>query len=76
LTWFLFLAIVSVEEVMTFSGYRTVLSLLGGATRRVDKHYEERGKGNFATWGLVDWAHGTLAGAEEVEKGEAARKEA
>jgi hypothetical protein len=44
LTWFCFLAVVSIEEVSTFSGYSTVYSILGGATKRTDKHFETRGE--------------------------------
>lgn len=39
LTWFLFLAVVSVEEVTAFSGYSSIYNLLGGAARRVDAHF-------------------------------------
>ncbi|KAF8244323.1 sterol desaturas-like protein family [Wilcoxina mikolae CBS 423.85] len=65
LTWFLFLAVVSVEEVTTFSGYSaTVYSMLGGATRRTDAHFGSEGEGNFAPWGLLDWVHGTTVGED------------
>ncbi|KAA8912290.1 sterol desaturase [Sphaerosporella brunnea] len=70
LTWFLFLAVVSVEEVTTFSGYSTVYSMLGGATKRTDKHFEANGEGNFAPWGLLDWMHGTTVGPDIAEDAE------
>ncbi|KAI5791994.1 sterol desaturase family [Geopyxis carbonaria] len=66
LTWYLFLAIVSVEEVTTYSGYSTVYSMLGGATKRTDRHFAKGGKGNFAPWGVLDWIHGTSAGGDTV----------
>lgn len=57
---------VSVEEVMVFSGYSIVWSLFAGATKRVEEHFAEGGKGNWSTWGVMDWAHGTLVGGAEV----------
>lgn len=44
LTWFLFLALVSIEEVTAHSGYRHIYSLLGGATKRTDIHFMCKGK--------------------------------
>lgn len=66
LAYFLFVAMVSVEEVMTNSGYSVVWSLFSGATRRVDQHFECGGKGNWSTWGIMDWLHGTLVGGVDV----------
>ncbi|KAI9851990.1 MAG: hypothetical protein M1824_002206 [Vezdaea acicularis] len=76
LTYFIFLATVSVEECLTYSGYSTVPSLiLGGISKRTDLHMETGGEGNFAPWGLLDWISGTSAGQdigddvrEELEK--------
>lgn len=39
LTWFLFLAVVSVEEATAFSGYSSIYSFLGGAAHRIDAHF-------------------------------------
>lgn len=64
LTWYLFLAIVSIEEVTTYSGYSTVYSMLGGATKRTDRHFARGGKGNYAPWGVLDWIHGTNLGGD------------
>ena len=63
LTWLLYVAIVSVEEVTTFSGYSTVYSMLGGATKRTDKHFKTRGEVIFhlaLMLGKTDRARETL----------------
>ncbi|KAH8151810.1 uncharacterized protein LAJ45_03801 [Morchella importuna] len=61
LTYFLFLAVVSLEEAGAFSGYTALFfsALMSGAGRRVEKHFGSKGKGNFSTWGVMDWIHGT-----------------
>lgn len=57
---------------MTFSGYSVVYSMLGGATRRTDKHFQMGGKGNYAPWGVLDWIHGTTIGSNVKEDTELA----
>ena len=49
LTWLLFLALTSVEAVFIYSGYAVLPSgiILPGMARRIDKHYETGGNGNF-----------------------------
>jgi hypothetical protein len=41
--------------------------MLGGMARRQDLHSQKHGKGNFAPVGLMDWIHGTGAGADVVD---------
>jgi hypothetical protein len=71
LTFFLFLALVSMEEAASFSGYTSVPTLIfSGMTKRQDLHLETRGQGNFGAWGLLDWLHGTTVGTgldEDIE---------
>ena len=65
LTYFLFLALISLEESFTFSGYSSFPSIiLGGITRRQDHHLRTGGRGNFAPWGVFDWLHGTSVGGD------------
>lgn len=68
LTYLLLLAIITLEETLTLSGYAAVPGImLGGIARRQDMHSEGQGRGNFAPWGLLDWIHGTSIGADVVE---------
>ncbi|KAG4026500.1 hypothetical protein MFRU_040g00580 [Monilinia fructicola] len=63
LTYLLALAIVTLEETISFSGYAGVSGIiLGGIARRQDLHSESRGRGNYAPWGFLDWIHGTSIG--------------
>jgi hypothetical protein len=62
LTYFIFLALVSVEESLSFSGYNISSIILGGVARRQDLHLASGGAGNFAPWGLLDWICGTSVG--------------
>jgi hypothetical protein len=67
---FLFtLSIVSIEELMTYSGYSIMPSgiLLPGMARRNDHHFLSKGDGNFATFGAIDWVSGTSVGGDVVE---------
>ncbi|KAA8567417.1 hypothetical protein EYC84_010435 [Monilinia fructicola] len=57
------LAIVTLEETISFSGYAGISGIiLGGIARRQDLHSESRGRGNYAPWGFLDWIHGTSIG--------------
>lgn len=68
LTYLLLLALVSLEEALTLSGYSNVPGImLGGFARRQDLHNESRGRGNFAPWGLMDWIHGTSIGGNVMD---------
>jgi hypothetical protein len=61
LTWFLLLAIVSLEQFFIYSGYSILPSqiLLAGMARRTESHYITGGKGNFGNLGVMDWILGT-----------------
>ncbi|PUU78314.1 hypothetical protein B9Z19DRAFT_983671 [Tuber borchii] len=70
LTYFAFIAAVSLEEAFTHSGYGKLFfsSLLSGAGRRTAAHFASKGKGNYSTWGVLDWLHGTMVGGGRSEK--------
>lgn len=65
LTWHLFLALCSLEDLFVYSGYTVLPSsiLLLGMARRTDEHFAvvDDGKkaGNFGRWGLMDFVCGT-----------------
>lgn len=67
LTYQLLLAIVSLEDSFTYSGYNVLPSsiILPGMARRRDLHYLTKGEGNYAPLGVLDWCHGT--GCDEGE---------
>jgi len=61
--------IVSLEELLIYSGYSVLPSLIlvKGMARRVDNHFLSSGKGNFGAFGAVDWISGTSVGGNVVE---------
>jgi hypothetical protein len=66
---FLFiLALTSIEELLTYSGYIVLPStiLIRGMARRTDAHFLAKGKGNYTAFGAVDWVAGTSVGGPEV----------
>jgi hypothetical protein len=69
LTYLLLLAISSLEELFTYSGYTILPStiMLKGMARRVDAHMMSEGDGNFGPLGVLDWCHGTTLGADVVD---------
>jgi len=69
LPFLLALSIVSIEELMTYSGYSIMPSgiLLPGMARRNDNHFLCKGQGNFASFGAIDWVSGTSVGGDVVE---------
>ncbi|CAL3963791.1 unnamed protein product [Diplocarpon coronariae] len=68
LTYLILLSIVTLEETLTHSGYTAIPGiLLGGIARRQDLHSQGYGRGNFAPWGLLDWAHGTSIGGDMMD---------
>ncbi|KAF2755398.1 hypothetical protein EJ05DRAFT_100205 [Pseudovirgaria hyperparasitica] len=79
LTYFLFLGLVSLEDLFTWSGYTVLPShiLMTGMARRRDAHMLSSGQGNFAPWGVLDWAHGTGLGKDVVDdlKAEAEKRD-
>jgi hypothetical protein len=77
LTYLLYLAIVSLEELFTSSGYVYLPTgfILGGMARRKERHLMDAGRGNFAPVGVLDFLCGTSLGgnvvddvAEEIEE--------
>lgn len=69
LTFHAFLALVSLEELFTYSGYNILPSgfILGGIARRQERHLMGGGKGNFSAYGLVDLLAGTNLGNNVLE---------
>ncbi|KAF6217801.1 hypothetical protein HO133_006628 [Letharia lupina] len=69
LTYLLYLAIVSLEESLAYSGYNMLPSafVLGGIARRQEKHLMGGGNGNYGCFGLVDFAMGTSIGEDLVD---------
>lgn len=54
---------------MTYSGYSVLPSaiLVKGMARRIDIHFLTQGDGNYAAFGLLDWAAGTGIGRDVVD---------
>ncbi|KAG0126831.1 hypothetical protein HOY82DRAFT_672440 [Tuber indicum] len=71
LTYFAFISIISLEEAFTHSGYGKPFfsGLVGGAGKRTAAHYSSKGMGNYSTWGVLDWVHGTLVGGKVGNRG-------
>ncbi|TDZ39193.1 hypothetical protein C8035_v006280 [Colletotrichum spinosum] len=68
LTYFLFVGFCTAEETLAMSGYSVVPGIvMGGITRRTAIHYAGRGSGNYAAWGVMDWAHGTSCGQDVID---------
>ncbi|KAF1955698.1 hypothetical protein CC80DRAFT_473482 [Byssothecium circinans] len=69
MTYLLLLAVFSLEELFTYSGYSILPStiMLKGMARRVDAHMISEGKGNYGPLGVLDWAHGTTLGADVMD---------
>lgn len=65
LTWHLFVALCSLEDLFVYSGYAVLPSniLLLGMARRTDEHFavvdEGKAAGNFGRWGVMDFVCGT-----------------
>lgn len=69
MTYLLLLALFSLEEVFTYSGYDVLPStiMLRGMARRTDAHMMAEGKGNYGAVGVLDWALGTSLGADVMD---------
>ncbi|PSN62056.1 hypothetical protein BS50DRAFT_136377 [Corynespora cassiicola Philippines] len=69
MTYLLLLALFSLEDLFTYSGYNVLPStiMLRGMARRTDAHMMAKGKGNYGPTGVLDWAHGTTLGADVVD---------
>jgi hypothetical protein len=71
LTWHLFIALCSLEELFVFSGYSVLPSsiVLLGMARRTDEHfdvvYEGEDAGNFGRTGILDFCCGTTCQSED-----------
>ncbi|KAK4188249.1 hypothetical protein QBC35DRAFT_496667 [Podospora australis] len=75
LTYLVFLALCTAEETLSHSGYTVIPGIfLGGICRRTAAHFAQPDRGNFGSWGILDWIHGTSLGGKNVwddVKGEA-----
>jgi sterol desaturase/sphingolipid hydroxylase (fatty acid hydroxylase superfamily) len=69
MTYLLLLAVFSLEELFTYSGYNVLPStiMLRGMARRVDAHMLSEGDGNFGPVGVLDWVHGTTLGGDVMD---------
>ncbi|KAF2838934.1 hypothetical protein M501DRAFT_934936, partial [Patellaria atrata CBS 101060] len=69
LTFQLMLALVSLEEAFTYSGYAVLPStiMLSGMARRRDRHFMSQGKGNYGAVGVLDWVCGTTTGDDVMD---------
>jgi len=76
LTFFLILAITSLEATVTYSGYDVFWGVVGNVTRRVERHHAHGGEeGDFGIWGPWDWILGTVGGRRRNEQRRKKRKE-
>jgi sterol desaturase/sphingolipid hydroxylase (fatty acid hydroxylase superfamily) len=63
LVFFLYLAIISIEELFSHCGYRFFpIGWLEGIAARVDEHLDDGGNCNYGLWGFVDLLAGTYKG--------------
>ncbi|ORY09693.1 hypothetical protein BCR34DRAFT_602690 [Clohesyomyces aquaticus] len=69
MTYLLLLAVFSLEELFTYSGFSVLPStiMLRGMARRTDAHMMSQGKGNYGSIGVLDWTHGTTLGADVMD---------
>ncbi|XWW96205.1 hypothetical protein V2A60_004178 [Cordyceps javanica] len=63
LTYLLFLALCTLDETLSMSGYAVAPGILArGLTRRCAAHHASRGASDFGPYGVADWVHGTAGG--------------
>ena len=70
LSYCVYLALVSLEDLFAFSGYNVLPSsfILGGLARRQERHLMGGGaRGNYGRLGLVDLCMGTSLGADVID---------
>ena len=69
LTYLLFLALVSLEELFAYSGYSVLPSgfILGGVARRHERHLMGGAEGNYSAYGLADLLMGTSLGSDVLD---------
>lgn len=71
LTYHLFVALCSLEDLFVFSGYAVLPSsiILLGMARRTDEHFsvvdDGKAPGNFGRWGVLDFICGTTCQGED-----------
>ena len=68
LTYFAFLALVSLEELFVYSGYAVLPTglVLGGMARRHERHIMAGVDGNYGAYGLIDLLAGTGLGNHDL----------
>ncbi|KAK4194219.1 hypothetical protein QBC40DRAFT_291168 [Triangularia verruculosa] len=67
LTFFVFLSLTTIEETLSHSSYTIIPGIImGGIAKRTCLHYTGRKQGNYGTWGVLDWVHGTGLGKRDV----------
>ncbi|KAK3181903.1 hypothetical protein K4F52_006807 [Lecanicillium sp. MT-2017a] len=77
LTYFLFVALVTLEEMFAMSGYTIVPGIMmSGICQRTAIHYADKGSANFGAYGVTDWAHSTSRGRGVLDdiRGEAEKR--
>ena len=69
LTYYVYLAIVSLEETFAYSGYNALPHgfFLGEIARRQERHLMGDGKGNYGCFGLLDLVIGTSLGDDMLD---------
>lgn len=68
LTYFLVLAICTIEETLAMSGYTVVPGIImGGIVQRSAIHYAGKGTSNYGSWGMLDWVSGTSKGRDVLD---------
>ena len=68
LTYFLFIALVTLEETFAMSGYTIVPGIMmSGICQRTAIHYAGKGSANYGAYGVVDWAHSTSRGRDVLD---------
>jgi hypothetical protein len=68
LTYFVFVAMVTLEETLAMSGYSIVPGIImGGMASRTALHYARPSAGNYGCLGLTDWVAGTSVGRDVIK---------
>ncbi|KZF26335.1 hypothetical protein L228DRAFT_242794 [Xylona heveae TC161] len=70
LTWYIYIALVSLDEAFTYSGYTGLPSFFiwRSIARMQGKHLISGGAGNYAPIGIMDWIHDTTVGEDIVDR--------
>lgn len=68
LTYFLFVALCTLEDTLAQSGYTIVPGfVMSGIGQRCAVHYASGGSANFGAYGILDWLHGTGQGRDVLD---------